>query len=614
VPSHDDDLPTSGRFGRLRLNLRVVGSMLGLRRDYFGIAVVGAAVFAVCTIASSFAVQWVIDEVIFPRFESDDLAEGAFLTGAALIIGIGIVRGAAVVVRRSFASMGMWRVAEAYTDQVLDRLVAQPITWHRRRPDGDLVARAGVDTEAAVSVLAPIPFALSTVLMIIGSTLWLFYLDTWLGAVAVVVFPLLIGTNVVYERLVSGHFTRAQDQLGEFSAGVHESFEGVQLVKAYGAEERETARLGGLAERVRSSRVQALSIRSGFEALLDVIPSLTNIVLVVLGARRVDAGDVTVGEFTSVIFLFTLLVFPLRLIGYALSELPRSRAAWLRIRTVVGEPIERDPRADIGVAPEGVGIALRHLSYSYPGEVQPALRDVDLVLPRGSVTALVGPTGAGKSTLVDLVVGLVPPTRGSIELAEGARCIVFQEPFLLSGTVRENVELGLPMSDDGVWRALRLAEAAEFVAHLPQAVDTVVGERGVSLSGGQRQRLALARALSRDPELLVLDDTTSALDPATEARVLDNLRSAFGATTVLLVASRPSTIALADDVVYLAGGAVVAHGTHEQLMDSVAAYRALVEAFEADRAPTAGAGQVGGPPSGPGAGQGDGQVGEEVVR
>ena len=206
--------------------------MLALHREYFVVAVAGAAVFAVCTIASSFAVQWVIDEVIFPRFESDDLASGALLTGVALIIGIGLVRATAVIFRRSFASMGMWRVAESYTNQVLDRLVRQPITWHRRRPDGDLVARAGVDTEAAVSVLAPIPFALSTVLMIIGSTVWLFYLDPWLGLVAVVVFPLLIGTNVIYERLVSGHYTVAQDRLGEFSAGVHESFEGVQLVKA----------------------------------------------------------------------------------------------------------------------------------------------------------------------------------------------------------------------------------------------------------------------------------------------------------------------------------------------------------------------------------------------
>jgi ABC-type multidrug transport system fused ATPase/permease subunit len=250
---------------------------------------------------------------------------------------------------------------------------------------------------------------------------------------------------------------------------------------------------------------------------------------------------------------------------------------------VVTEPIEPDPRRRIGRAPAGVGVDLHHVSYTYPGDVRPAVRDVDLTLSSGSVTALVGPTGAGKSTLVDLVVGLVPPTSGSVDLADVTRCIVFQEAFLLSGSIRDNVELGTRLGDEAVWKALGLAEATDFVDLLPHGLDTVVGERGVSLSGGQRQRLALARALSRDPGLLVLDDTTSALDPATESRVLANLRTSFGSTTVLIVASRPSTISLADDVVYMADGAIAAHGTHRQLFESVAPYRQLVEAFETDR-------------------------------
>ncbi len=567
--------------------------MLRLHPRLFGIAMVGAAVFAVCTIASGIAIEWVIDNVVGPRFEEGSVALGTFLAGVGLIIGIGILRAIAVVVRRSFASMGMWRVAETATNGVLRQLVRQPIPWHRRRPDGDLVARAGVDAEAAVSVLAPIPFAASTVLMIVLATVWMFVIDVWLGVVALVVFPLLVATNVVYERLAAVHFTRAQDQLGDFTAGVHESFEGVQLVKAYGAEDRETARLGELAERVRRSRVSAISLRSWFEALLDVIPSLTNIGLVVLGAARVSSGDATVGEFSAAIFIFTLLVFPLRLIGYALSELPRSRAAWFRIRAVVDEPAEPDPAASIGVPPDGVGALLADVTYRHPDdewvpddagyEDEPTLRDVDLVLPSGTITAIVGPTGAGKTTLAELLIGLLPPTGGTVALAGGERCIVFQEAFLVSGSIRENVELGVHLDDGAIWEALRLAEAGEFVGRLPHGLDTVVGERGVSLSGGQRQRIALARALSRRPALLVLDDTTSALDPTTEAAVLANLRTAFDTTTVVMIASRPSTIALADDVIFLSGGRIVGHGTHAELMERTGGYRDLVEAFEADR-------------------------------
>ena len=216
-----------------------------------------------------------------------------------------------------------------------------------------------------MSVLGPIPFAVGTVIMLVISTVAMLVIDPILGVVAIVVFPLLIATNVIYERRVSGHFARAQHQLGEFSAGVHESFEGVQLVKSYGAEERETERLSGLADQVRSSRVHAIRMRSWFEAILDVIPSLTNILLVLLGSLRVRSGDLTIGELSGVIFLFTLLIFPLRLIGYALSELPRSIAAWNRIQTVLHEPIEPDPVDHIGRAPDQVGVRFDHVSFTH---------------------------------------------------------------------------------------------------------------------------------------------------------------------------------------------------------------------------------------------------------
>ena len=563
--------------------MRFVVELVRVRPKLFGIAVGGAAVFALLTVASSFAIGRVIDDVIAPRFNDDGVSIGTVSAALGLVIGIGVVRSVAIVVRRSFASMTQWRVAQTLTNRVVRRYVEQPASWHSRRPDGDLVQRAGVDAEAAVTVLGPIPFATGTVIMLVASTVWMLLIDIPLGAVAVVVFPLLLATNVIYERSVSAHFTRAQDQLGEFSAGVHESFEGVQLVKSYGAEARETERLAGLADQVRASRVKAIRLRSWFEALLDVTPSLTNILLVAIGAWRVRSGDVTIGEFTSVIFLFTLLVFPLRLIGYTLSELPRSMAAWQRIRDVLDEPVEADPKDRIGLAGHENGVEFDSVWFAHENEGVPTVRRVDLAVRRGSVTALVGPTGSGKSTITQLAVGLIGPTQGEVRLQPGVRSVVFQEAFLLSGTVRDNVEIGASFDDDQVWDALDQAAATEFVRRLPQQLDTVVGERGVSLSGGQRQRLALARALVRDPSLLVLDDTTSALDPSTEAVILERLRSRPGGSTVLMVASRPSTIALADDVVFVVDGQVAAHGTHDELLVSERRYRELVEAFESDR-------------------------------
>jgi ATP-binding cassette subfamily B protein len=576
----DDDL---GAIVRARRNARFVADMVGVHPKLFLIAMGGATVFALLTVASSFAIGKVIDDVILPSFEGGGVSTATVLAGLGLVIGIGVVRAAAIVVRRGYASVTMWRVAQTLTNRVVRRYVVQPMSWHNRRPDGDLVQRAGVDAEATVSVLAPIPFAAGTVIMLVASTAWMFLIDPLLGLVALVVFPLLLTTNVVYERSVSAHFTRAQDQLGEFSAGVHESFEGVQLVKSYGAEERETERLAGLADRVRASRVRAIRLRSWFEALLDVIPTLTNIALVVIGSLRVRSGDVTVGEFSSVIFLFTLLVFPLRLIGWALSELPRSMAAYRRIRTVLDEPVEPDPVDRLGVAGADVGVEFDRVTFAHDGEGPPTVVGIDLTVPRGGVTALVGPTGSGKSTLAQLAAGLIGPNEGEVRVAPGTRAIVFQEAFLLSGTVRDNIEIGTTFADDEIWEALDRAAATEFVRRLPMQLDTVVGERGVSLSGGQRQRLALARALIRRPSLLVLDDTTSALDPATEAAILAGLRSRLSGSTVLMVASRPSTIALADAVVFVADGRLAAHGTHDQLLATTTAYRELVEAFESDR-------------------------------
>lgn len=570
--------------------------MLSLHPRPFAIAFTGAAVFALGTVASSFAILRVIDRVILPWFEEGSVPTSTVVAGLGLIIAIGLIRATGVVFRRAFASIGMWRVAQSYTTQVLGRLTRQPISWHRRHADGDLLARAGVDTETTVSVIAPIPFATSTVLMIFVSSIWLFIIDVPIGLLALLVFPLLVSTNVIYERAVSVHYTRAQEQLGAFSAAVHESFEGIQLVKAYGAEARETQRLAGLAREVRDSRMLAIRLRSWFEALLDLVPSLTNVFLVVLGAIRVDSGDITVGEFSAVIFLFTLLVLPLRLIGYALSELPRSMAAWNRIQAVVTEPIEPDPLLGVEIADAGLGVQLSNVSYDHARHVAApeavesptaamALCDVSLRLPSGSITAIVGPTGSGKSTLADIIAGLVGPSAGVVAVAPGQRSIVFQEAFLLAGTVRENIEFGTAFDDAAIWNALRLAAADDFVRLLPDQLDTTVGERGVSLSGGQRQRVALARAVVRQPALLILDDTTSALDPTTEAVVLENLRTALSTTTVVLVASRPSTIALADDVVFLTGGRVTGHGTHDHLLEHDGDYRELVEAFEADREP-----------------------------
>lgn len=567
--------------GRLRAAFRLVRALVKYHKRLFFTAVGGAAVFAACTVLSAAIVRLITDDLIAPRFNNGSVSKSRVLVVLGALVLAGFVRAAGVIVRRTWAGRTSWRVTERLTSQVIQRLAQQPAPWHRQQTTGDLITRAGVDAEAATAVLGPLPFATGVVVLVGLSSGWLVFTDVPLGLAAVAVFPCLILLNVHYQRRVEQYFNTAQDELGNLSAAVHESFDGVSVVKSFGAEERETERLAQIARRLREARLSTVRLRSTFESLLDGIPTVVNACLLVGGAYRVRDGAMTVGELTSFIYLFTLLVFPLRLIGFALSEVPHSMAGWNRIQSLLQQPMVADPARLLQRSETGI-VQLQDLHFSHDGERE-VLRGVNATIEPGRTVAVVGATGAGKTTLLHLIAGLVEADSGTITVPTAGTRLVFQEPFLLAGSVRDNITLGATIDESAIDTALAVAEA-EFLRDLPSGLETEIGERGVGLSGGQRQRLALARALVCQPGALLLDDTTSSLDPSTEAKVLANLRAALHTTTVVAVASRPSTIALADDVLFLEDGMVIAHGRHDELMRDVVAYRKLIEAFEHDRA------------------------------
>lgn len=573
---------------RFRRGATLIRSLVAHSPGSFAVAVGGAAVFAVCTAGSSLGVRWIIDHVVVPKFDSGSVRVATVVSGCVLIVVIALVRAAGVVVRRTFAGITEWTVAEKLGMRVVRQYARQPVAWHRSHSAGDLVARAGVDVEAAVAVLAPLPYGSSVVLMLVVSAVGLLVVDPVLGAVATVVLPVLVATNVVYQRRVDSHFDEAQKQMGRLSEAALESFEGVAIVKAFGAEERETEKLASITGLLRDARIRSMRARANFEMMLDAVPPVANLAMLCVGAIRVRGGHVTIGDLAAAMFLFTLLVVPLRLIGYVFSELPHSAAGHDRVVQIASEEVLRDPREDVRTAPAGVALVLSGVTVHHIPEV-PVIRDCSLTVAEGETVALVGPTGSGKSTLLEAVAGLIPVSHGSVHVSGSRAALVFQEAFLFSESVRFNICLGADIEDAVIREAVDVADAG-FLLELENGLDTPLGERGVSLSGGQRQRLALVRALVRKPGLLLLDDTTSALDPATELTVLGNLRRSQLVRGVLMVASRPSAIALADRVVYLDGDGSSVGGSHDELVQSSPGYRALIEAFDDDRRTTAGEG------------------------
>ncbi|WP_205776001.1 ABC transporter ATP-binding protein [Micromonospora tulbaghiae] len=583
--------------------LRVLGRAIREQPRIFAVAVSGSVLFGLLVIASAYVVGAVVGDVVVPAVERGEVAEGALALAATALFGISVLRVVGIFGRRLGAGYMQYRLQAAYRRRVTRRYLELPLAWHHRNSTGTLLSNANSDVEAAWYPIAPLPFAVGTLVMLVGAVASLFFTDWALALVGLAVFPALFALNVVYSRRMAPRQARAQRLRAEVSGIAHESFDGALVVKTMGREAQETARFASRAGELRDALISVGRLRGVFDPLLETLPSLGTLAVLVVGAIRLRQGAISVTELVSVAFLFTVLAFPVRAIGWVLAELPRSVAGWDRVRRVLDatgempygtrtlDPVTREPAT---LAFGDVHFAYEPAEAHLPGAQ--VLGEVTFTVPAGKTVALVGPTGAGKSTIASLAVRLVDPGAGRVTLdgvdvreltaasLAGTVALVAQVPFVFDDTVRANIALDRAgIGDDEVWAALRLAEADGFVAALPDGLDTMVGERGTSLSGGQRQRLTLARALAGRPRLLVLDDATSAVDPRVEAAILAGLRApndGGAPASILVVAYRRATIALADEVIYVEQGRVVARGTHTELLATVPGYADLVTAYE----------------------------------
>lgn len=567
----------------------------GIREEprLFTVAVCGSVLFSLLIIVNAYVVGWVVGEIAIPSMVSGRIDAGLLALGVAALLGVSLLRVTGMFARRIGAGYMQFHLQATYRRRVTRRYLELPVSWHQRNATGTLLSNANSDVEATWFPIAPLPFAVGTVVMLVGALGSVFVVDPVLGLVALGVFPALLALNVFYSRRMAPRQARAQQLRAEVSAIAHESFDGALVVKTMGREAEETRRFHERTWQLRDALIRIGRLRGLFDPLLEALPSVGTLAVLVVGTWRVSQGAIEVTALVSVAYLFTVLAFPVRAIGWVLAELPRSVAGWDRVRRVL-TATGHMPYGELDLDRTDRPATLRfdRVSFSYADRDEPVLRDVSFEVPAGRTVALVGPTGSGKSTIANLAARLVDPDDGTVSLdgvdvrrlshaaLSRAVALVPQVAFGFDDTVRANVALDRPgIDDEQVWQALRLAQADGFVAALKDGLDTFVGERGTSLSGGQRQRLTLARALAGRPRLLILDDATSAVDPRVEAAILAGLRGG-GQASILVVAYRRATIALADEVVYLERGRVVARGRHEELLASVPGYANLVTAYE----------------------------------
>ena len=562
-----------------------------LRRYRRGFLVGG--LFAVCSNAI-----WVLFPQVIRRAIDDmtrHLSYRGILFYAGLLIAVALAKGVFLFLTR-WVLIGLSRDIEYdLRNDIFRTLELQAPGYFREHRTGDIMARATNDLNAVRMLLGPaIMYSLNTLLFTVGALIFMVRISPWLTLLAFVPLPAASILVQYFGRRIHERFERIQAMYSDISAQVQENVAGARLVRAFAQEEAEIRSFERAnAEYIRRA-LRLVRLMGMLWPTLEFLLGLSLVVVLLVGGHEVVTKRISVGAFVAFTTYMTMLTWPVIALGWVVNLVQRGTASVRRIHELlIAKPSISDATLPVGQAPptEIRGeIEFRNLTLTYPGTAAPVLRKIDLRIPEGTSLAIVGPTGAGKTSLVSLIPRLMEAERGTLlidgrsvmdyPLATLRQAIGFvpQETFLFGETIRENVAFGAPnATDEAVLDATRAAHIRDEILEFPKGFDTLVGERGITLSGGQKQRIAIARALIRDPKILILDDALSSVDTYTEEQILHELAERMRGRTTIFISHRVSTVRHADQIAVLVDGSIVELGTHDELVARNGYYTELHE-------------------------------------
>jgi ATP-binding cassette subfamily B protein len=507
------------------------------------------------------------------------------------ILGLGLARASMMSGRRLIAGKQALDVELDLRTAIYAKLVRLSFGFFDRHQTGQLMSRATVDLQGVRFFLGyGLIFFFQHLFTVVGVGIVVFLISWKLALIVVAIAPALVAVAYRYSHVSHPLLREVQQKMADVATVAEESIVGVHVVKAFAQEDEQQRKFEHSSEEVFGLSVQANRQRAFYIPMLSFLPLLAQAAVLLVGGRMVADGSLSVASFVRFNLYLAMLVMPLRALGMWIGQAQRATASGERIFQVIDEPEEITDAPDARELAPGPGrVTFSGATFGYD-PARPVLHEIDVELEPGKVVALIGHTGSGKTTLASLVPRFYDVQEGGVAidgqdvrkvtLASLRREIgvIAQDPFLFSAAVGENIAFGRPeATDEDVQRAAELAQAHEFIARLPDGYDTVIGERGITLSGGQRQRVAIARALLVDPRILILDDATASVDATTESKIRDGLREAMRGRTTIIIAHRLSTIALADEILVIDDGRVVARGGHDELAATNDVYREIYE-------------------------------------